>query len=289
MSKSTLIEFESNGKKYLVLQPSMNQQQAAQGVYNRTFSDTLKQGALFRESLDKYMREQGLWDDAKELEYRTLNKKIMSIEKTLHDGGIKVSDGKKLAFELMDLRDKMTETVSVRTRLDGNTVEGQADNQRFNFMICACLVYNDDRKPVFPTMEDYVNNTDVDKSLAAIIASRKLASLMYGIDEDYQSNTPEVKFLKEYGFMNENRKLVNKDGKFVDRDGRLVDENGRYINEAGEFVDISGNLINENGDYINTPAPFLDDDGNPIIKEQKTETVPAEPDQAPPAEVQSVE
>ena len=84
-----------------------------------------------------------------------------------------------------------------------------------------------------------------------------MASKLYGLDDNYEKNLPENKFLKQYKFVDDNLRFINKDGKLVDQDGRLIDENGRYINQNGEYVDKEGNLVDDKGDYVVQFQPFL--------------------------------
>ena len=138
-------------------------------------------------------------------------------------------------------------------------------------------MYNDTKQPYFNNLEDYLNRATEE---VAISGAQNLANMVYGLDNNYESNLPENRFLKKYKFVDDKLRLIDKKGRLVDEDGRLIDENGRYINEQGVFVDKYGNEIDEDGEYIVTPEPFLDDDGKPIVLEDepsstKTEEVSA--------------
>jgi len=131
-------------------------------------------------------------------------------------------------------------------------------------------VYNDTKEPYFKDMEDYLNRSTEEVSA---LAAQNLANMLYGLDNDYEINLPENKFLKKYKFIDEKLRLVDKKGRLIDSEGRLVNENGRFINEEGKFVDKSGNLVDDEGDYIVDSQPFLDENGKPIILDEvKNET-----------------
>ena len=156
---------------------------------------------------------------------------------------------------------KLRNLISERMDLDVHTAEGQADNARFNYWVSVCLVYNDSKKPVFSSLEDYLNNSDKDY---ASEGASKMAELVYNLNSDFENSLEENEFLREFGLVDDKNRLIDNQGRLVDRTGRLVNEEGYYINESGDRVDFDGNLLDENGQYKVERKPFLDDDGNPV-------------------------
>lgn len=255
-----------NEQEFLLKSPTLGDQREAQKVYNQAFSDAVKSGCIVRARLDDLLKEQGLWDENKQIKFNTLQQQILDNEKSLSKGGISLKMAKEIAIKTKGLREEMRDLISVRTNLDNHTAEGQADNARFNYLISCCLVYSISKDKYFKNYEEYLSRAS---EPIAIKAAQVLANMLYGLDNDYEKKLPENKFLLKYKFVDEKLRLVNKDGKLVDVDGRLIDENGRFVNEKGEFVDKSGNLVDANGDYLTDFKPFIDDDGNPIIDEQE--------------------
>jgi len=260
--------FEVEGKKYAVVRPNSKQNEDATMEYNRVFSRSLQNGALLRERLDQFMRQQNLWDDEREKQYSDLLSQINERDKKLSEGGIKLSEARNMALEMRGIRAALTALISQRNSLDVNTAQGQAENARFNCLLAACLVYNDTGKPVYESVEDYSQKT-ADGDLVGVAGAEHFANMYFGLEKDYEKNLPENKFLKEYEFVNDDLQLVNKEGKTVDLEGRLVDEDGRYIDEDGNFIDVEGNKLSKEGDYVLEKKPFLDDDGNAIVKEEE--------------------
>jgi hypothetical protein len=209
------------------------------------------------------------------MRFSTLQAQILEGERKLAKGGISLSIAKDEALKMRKLREELRELIAVKTNLDTHTAEGQADNARFNYLVSACTVYNDSKKPYFSSYEDYNSKSGTD--LVAGLAAQNLAGMLYGLDSDYEEKLPENKFLKQYKFVDDKLRLVNKQGQLVDSEGRLIDEDGRFINEKGEFVDKDGNTVDKKGDYVIEFSPFLDDDGKPIVVE-KTETKAKEED-----------
>jgi hypothetical protein len=236
-------------------------QRESQKIYNQAFSDAVKSGSIVRAKLDDLLKEQGLWDDKKEVLFKTLQKQILDNEKKLAKGGISLKNAKNIAINIQKLRNELRDLISVKTNLDSHTAEGQADNARFNYLVSSCVVYKSNGNKYFKNYEDYLNRA---ADPVSIIAAQKLASIMYGLDNDFEKKLPENKFLLKYKFVNDSLDFVDDKGRLVDEEGRLIDKNGRFINEEGKFVDKDGNLVDESGDFVLEFEPFLDDDGNPI-------------------------
>lgn len=265
-TKTFKVELDGTEKEFLVRNPSLQDQREAQKVYNQAFTDAVKSKSVVRAKLEDLLKDQGLWDDDKQIKFDTLQRELLDGEKKLAKGGFSLSQARELALRMKTVRDEIRALVSVRTSLDNHSAEGQADNARFNYLVSACVVDNETKQPFFASMEDYLNRSGEE---VAILGAQHLANMIYGLDNDYEHNLPENKFLKKYKFVDANLRLVNKDGQFIDSEGRLVDESGRYIDKEGNFVDRFGNIVDADGEYVVDAEPFLDDEGNPIIVEEE--------------------
>lgn len=254
MAKKTF-KANINDKEVEVAVKTPNAEQKKQGniVYLRNCRMYMDSGLHTRNSLDKYMRDQGYWDDDKQREYDRLQTILINGEKTLAQGGIKISDGRQLAIDMVLARRELTDLLVERNNHDNLTAEGYATNDKFNYLVSACTVYNDTGKPVFSSLENYEERIEEPIAVAAATA---LAGLIYNLDEDFSSNLPETKFLKKFKFIDDELRFINKDGKYVNMDGELIDEEGRRVNEEGKPVEVEEQQ----------PAPFLDDEGNPIVE-----------------------
>jgi hypothetical protein len=280
-TKTFSVTVDGGNKEFIVRSPSVQDQKEASKVYNQEFSDAIKAKAVVRAKIDDLLKEQGLWDDIKQLKLGELQNKLLDNERKLAKGGIPLSEARQIALDMKKLRDDIRDLISVRTSLDNHTAEGQADNARFNYLVSVCVVYNDNKEPYFRNMEDYLNRAT---EQVALLGAQNLANMIYGLDNDYETNLPENKFLKKFRFVDDKLRLIDKKGRLVDADGRLIDESGRFIDEEGNFVDKYGNKVTQDGDYIVEPQPFLDDNGNPIVLEEEKKDEPAkpEPTSAPP-------
>jgi hypothetical protein len=258
---------DGKDREMFVRSPSLNDQKEGSKVYNQTFSEALKSKAVVRAKLDDLLVEQGLWDGVKQAKFTQLQADILDGERILAKGGISLTNAKETALNMRKKREELRELISVKTNLDTHTAEGQADNARFNYLVSACVVYKDSDKKYFESLEDYMSRID---DPVALSGAQKLANMIYGLDNNFEKNLPENKFLKKYKFVNDDLRFIDKKGRTVDGEGRLIDEQGRYINEAGEFVDRDGNQVDEAGEYVVDAQPFLDDNGNPVVFEEET-------------------
>jgi hypothetical protein len=279
-------------KEFLVRSPSLNDQREGQKVYNQAFTDAVKSKSVVRAKLDDLLQDQGLWNDEKQAKFTGLQRELLDGEKRLAKGGFSLNEAKDLAIKMKKTREEIRDLISVRSSLDNHSAEGQADNARFNYLVSACLVYNDTKQSYFANMEDYLNRSGEE---AAILGAQNLANMLYGLDNDYEGTLPENKFLKKYKFIDDKLRFVDKKGRLIDSEGRLVDENGRYIDDQGSFVDKFGNRVDEQGDYVVETKPFLDDEGKPIVLEEDTKStvgdsvaMPTQPVPAPATDAQPV-
>jgi hypothetical protein len=264
-------------KEFLVKSPTLDNQREAQKVYNQAFTDAIKSKSVVRAKLDELLEDQGLWNSEKQAKFTLLQKELLEGEKKLAKGGFSLNEAKDLAVKMKKVRDDIRDLISVRTSLDNHSAEGQADNARFNYLVSVCVVYNDTKQPYFNSMEDYLNrSTDP----VALMAAQNLANMLYGLDNDYESNLPENKFLKKYKFVDDKLRLIDKKGRLIDVEGRLIDESGRYVDENGGFVDKFGNKVDASGDYVVETQPFLDDNGQPIIIEDASANATTSPEPA---------
>jgi hypothetical protein len=264
--------FEINDKEYAVVRPNAKQNEMASMEYNRVFSLALKNGGLLRESLDKHMRDQNLWDDDREQTYVSLLDSINQKEKSLSKGGIKLSDAKQVALEMRGGRAALQALIAQRNSLDVNTAQGQAENARFNFLLVECLVYNDTGRPVFHTVDDY-SQASQDGERVSVVGAETFANMYFGLDKNYEKNLPENKFLGKYKFTNSEGRLVNEKGELIDYDGKRIDEEGRYVDKDGNLINFSGEPVTEEGEYAFETSPFLDDDGNPVYSDEEKEAM----------------
>jgi hypothetical protein len=267
MKKVFTIEHDNKDVELAVIEPTPSELSEARKIANVAFNRALSEEAPLQLQVEKILVSRGIWDDNKVKEIEEIRDQVRSDEKVLKAGGIKRSEGKVFADRLSENRNKLRVLLSDKERLNNITAEAQMENSRFEYLVSRCVVYNKNGKKYFKDLEEYRKRAD---SPAALEGARLFAIINYGLDEDFEKNLPENKFLRQFGYVNEDLRYIDTDGRFVDAKGRLVNENGRYVDADGNLVDIQGNKVDENGELLIESKPFLDDDtGKPIVFEKK--------------------
>lgn len=248
------VKTEDGELELAAVRPTPKQTIESQRVYNKTYALGKRDKYLFRDELWDAMREQGLWSEEKEQTYGKIAERLNENIDKLNKGGITKKEGKDLAIQVKIDRMLLQQLLSDRNEMDAVTVEGTADNARFDYLVSVCIVYNKDGQPYFTGLEDYISKSSESSSIKA---ANVLAALVNDADVDYQGSLPENKFLKRFGYVNDEYRLVNKDGHLIDTLGRLIDSSGELVNDEGKRIDEDGNLVVET---TVEDAVFLDDE-----------------------------
>jgi hypothetical protein len=246
-----------------VKSPGVKDYREAQLVYNKAFREALESGAILKQKLREHMKDQGVWDDVKEGKYLESLQELNKMETSLKSGGIPLKQARDIALQMRRVRAELNDLLAERQVYETNSVEGQADNVRFNHLV-VCCVLNESGQRVWKDIDAYDKDGTEDW---ANEAASELANRLYGLDPDYYKNLTENEFLVQYKFANDDLRLINKEGHLVDSTGRLINEEGRYVAyRDGEqyFVNSEGKEITKEGDEIIEFKPFLDDEGAPI-------------------------
>lgn len=281
---------DDNAVKVMLKVPGAQEYRDSQMEYNKAFRKALDSGALLRQKLSDYMREQGIWNEAKQKKNDEYVQKIQDKESLLKKGGIRLSDARQIALDLRVLRAEFREFLAEKNTMDQNSAEGQADNARFAELTRLCMLNPSTKEPYFQTQADFDGAAD---QPWVIEASSELASMIYGLDPNYDDKLEENKFLREFKFSNDDNRLINENGHLVDGKGRLLTEDGRYVQyrtkkaelaqdeknryyvnregeEVIEIVDEDGNVTWERPENMDR-QPFLDDEDKPVVIEAEAQ------------------
>lgn len=244
------------------LRPTPKQTVESQKVYNKTYAQGKRDGYLFRDELWDAMEKQGLWDTEKQKMYNDIEQRLSDNIEKLNKGGISKKEGKTLSLSVKIDRMLLQQLLADRVEMDAVTVEGTADNARFDYLVSVCIVYNTNGQAYFTSLDDYLARST---EQASIKAANTLAALINDSDPNYHANLPENKFLKRFGYVNEDYRLVNDKGE-------LVDTLGRRINDKGELIDDEGNVVDKDGQKVVVSdvdtAEFFDDEDDTKVEEE---------------------
>lgn len=264
--KDFTVKIEDKEVEVCVLSPNAKDKKEASKIYNTAFTEALKSGAVVRAKLDDILVEQGLWNEAKQIKFDTIQRELSECETKLEKGGIPLATAKEIALKMKRLRAEFREVISDKTSLDTHSAEGQADSERFNYLVYACTYHSDGKRRYYNSYQEYMDKGDDPVSVAA---ATHLANMLYNLEADYEKKLPENKFLRDYKFVNDDLRLINKKGQLVDIEGRLINEEGHFIDEEGNLIDKYGNRVDEEGNLEVDFVPFTDDEGNPVLLEEE--------------------
>lgn len=237
--------------KIYVVRPNNNTIKNADRYRAKTWNQCITDGVLTKKELAKILKDRGIWSADKEDEQEKIVETLQKLEKKLYLGKdetkrLKLSEAQDTALEMRMLRFQLRELISEKIAMEENTAEALADNAKFDYFVADCTYYENGEK-VYKSVEDY-NQKSSDQ--IAFSAAGALAEMMYQVDDKFEDNLPENRWLKNHQLVNQDGSLVNDKGDLVDQKGRKINKFGHYLNDDGQRVDIDGNLLDENGNYI---------------------------------------
>ena len=250
MAKSYRIETKDNEgieKVIVVRKPNYQELTDAQLYSAKMFNKAREAGACLRSKLNDYLQSEGIWTEDNQKRVDKILNEINSNTEIIKTGKykdgkkVKLSEGRELAIKIRKLRLEYNLLLSKLREHDTYTVEGQAENARFNYLVSLCT-FDEDGNRVFESIEDYYDKQD---EQYAVEAATKLAAISYNIESDWEKKLPENEFLLKYKFVDSDLYYIDRQGRHTTVDGKLVDSNGHYINESGQKVDREGNLVVE--------------------------------------------
>lgn len=246
-----------------IRKPSGQEGIEAQKIYSKAWNEAFNTRSLLRAQVNDELVKRGLWSDEKEKELTEKAKELQGKLDTLKKGGGKLKDAKELALNARKLRYEFNRLALDKNVLDNNTVEGQAEAAKINYLISVCTVYNHgSKKSYFKSLEDYYNRS---AEKATIEAANAFMAFVYNLDEDFEKKYPENEFLLKYKFINDKLQVLNSDGKPYDPDvNKLINDKGQWINGSGDLINIDDQPVNEDGSLKIETEPFVDEDGNPV-------------------------
>lgn len=206
---------------FAVKKPNHQQQKEANFVYSKYMNQYLKGDIMPQLKMEEILKQNGIWDESKRRKEEELVTLVRDVNEKLRRGGIKLSEGAKLAKEAIKARFDLMELSAIRTNFLQNSAENLSQNHRFNYLVSECTVYSNDKK-VFKDYEDFLNQDNLGSQLP-YLAGEVFSKLIYGFDEDFRKDWPEYKFLQKYKFVNDKFDFVDKEGNVVDMEGNKVD------------------------------------------------------------------
>ena len=272
MEKRFTTKDKDDNEFELVIKPPTNKQLLeSEKVYKKAFRQALEEGAMLRKKLSIYMQEQGIWTEEQEKQYTEVIKEINLLDYQLNKGKneagekLKLSEAKEIALNLRDKRADFRDLITERQEMDHLTAEGQADTERFSYLVFTCTFDQLTQKPYYTSFDDYQEKAN---DQASVDAAKHVGAIVYDIDPEYENDLTENKFLRRFKFADEKNQLLDREGNAVDREGKPIDEEGYILNDNGKRVNINDLPILEEDETVEK-VEFEDDLGVLDSKEAK--------------------
>jgi hypothetical protein len=201
-------------------------------VYFRALQEAVDAGLMVRTEVGRVMRDQGLWDHHRQVEYDTATTSLRCGEEALAAGVLKPSEAEAVALRMRDTRAAIRGLLAERAELDRHTAESHAERARYEYILVSCVVDADTGRPFFQDVADFR-----DRAGAPVgeMADAMLEGMAVGLADVCAWTLPENRFRLAHRMVDDKLRLI-------DRDGRPVDEQGGHVGggfEEGfaEFVD----------------------------------------------------
>jgi hypothetical protein len=178
---------------------------------------------LVRAKMKEHLENAGQWSKQDELELIDLGKRANILEAKLTAGGIKKAEGREIAIELADIRDKQILQLLKLQEFDHLTIEHHEENAKIEYL-CSCCILDETGERLFKSPDDFVERLNDEDYFAK--ARDELKKLIFGDTkiDDILKERPEYKFLFHFGMINNDFELVDSDGRRVDKAGNLIEQ-----------------------------------------------------------------
>ena len=234
----------------VVKKPTHSQLTDANFHASSVFNKAKNAKMCLRANLEDYLESEGIWTDKHRKQLNELRDEIIFNLTCLQTGKkdgvkMKLSEARTMAIDTRNLRWRLNILEISKRDYDAYTVEGQAENARFDYLVSICL-FDEEGNPLFKDLDDYFEQAEEEY---IVQAASKLANLVFG-NEDFEKNLPEHQFLIKNG-------LLDADLRYVDKKGNYINAEGKPVNKDGKLIDSAGNLLTP--EVVEEEVTFDDD------------------------------
>jgi hypothetical protein len=193
--------------------------------YNKLMREQDSNGKVPRGKLKEKMTELGIWNQEIEDLQTKANENLESSLAKIDAGGITLEEAKEVALQAQVARAQLSIiSNSIAEHDELWSFEASAEEVRTCYIIVNSVFYKDDDSPVFESMQEFHDCED-DELINDCI--KKLNSAGSVSNDEYYRSLPEVAFLLDYGFLNEDLEVIEEDkdekfSPFLDSDGNPV-------------------------------------------------------------------
>ena len=223
-------DFKVNDKDYVLRAPTAKDIQDAQKYHSKVFSDGLKDpNMMTQQEVRKTLEERGFFSPEQEAEISAFAEELKQKTEVLEAGGIELEEAEKLALEMRELREKILIKQSVLNEFFNQSIERRAADAREDFLLSRTVFEKGKKQPYCKDLDDYYSKQNDPVMFKAY-------SLFIGASEDdggIYGSLPEIQFLREYGFMDEQYRLKDEEVKEKPKSKPFL-KNGKPVKKEAE-------------------------------------------------------
>lgn len=247
-------------KELAFVQPGNKDTEAADQARARKIASLIRNGdeLLSRNELDKFLLDKGIWSSEDSEKAADLQKKNDEALDKLRQGNMKLLDARQVCIDITARRYKMVTLMQKRQLYDATTLEAQGEKERQDYLIYACTLTEEGEK-YWTSFDTFKEDTDSEAYEKAAVTFYKM---LHGEDNEFEKRMPEIRWLKKWGFVDENLNYVDREsGKFVNAAYDSFDAEQEQEALVKQLQNLQGEIVEE--------APFLDSKGRPLGEDGK--------------------
>lgn len=186
--------------EFQLVEPNLAIENEAERQYRISYSRALAEGVFPKEKLREIMKQYGMWTDGDDREMKIVTSKMAIVQMELESAQrAKRMDGcKKLAKELVELRQRMYQLFMIQQSVFMNSAEGIAEVSKAECIMAACTVIKATNQRYWKDYKEYAKERDEDiRSTVYTSVVEVQTQLLDKTRESIESEYPEHQYLKD--------------------------------------------------------------------------------------------
>jgi len=172
----------------------------AERQYRVAYSKALAEGVFPKEKLREIMKQYGMWTDNDDKEIKIVTSKMAIVQMELDSAqrAQKKEHCKKLAKELLELRQRMYQLFMVQQSVFMNSAEGIAEVAKAECIMAACTVIKATKQRYWKDYKEYAKERDEDiRSTVYTKVVEVQTTILEQARENIEKEYPEHEYLKD--------------------------------------------------------------------------------------------
>ena len=186
--------------EFQLIEPNLAIENEAERQYRISYSKALAEGVFPKEKLREIMKQYGMWTDSDDKEMKIVTSKMAIVQMELESAqrAKRTESCKKLAKELVELRQRMYQLFMIQQSVFMNSAEGIAEVSKAEAIMAACTVIKATNQRYWKDYKEYTKERDEDtRSTVYTNVVEVQTQLLDKTRESIESEYPEHQYLKD--------------------------------------------------------------------------------------------